>query len=112
MLLVVLATEKPWDQLVIYEPFPEYDAIDSIEGIANYKNTPGLIDEHWTTTYSVRKKADVGLGLPGSGTVSTGMPFWHRFFAQLPPGSQPWANTSAEAVRAQLRRTLVALKAS
>jgi hypothetical protein len=82
MLLVVLATEKPWDQLVIYEPFPEYDAIDSIEGIANYKNTPGLIDEHWTTTYSVRKKADVGLGLPGSGTVSTGMPFWHRFFAQ------------------------------
>jgi hypothetical protein len=70
MLLAVLATEKPWDQLVIYEPFPEYDV-----GLDRGKG-------NWTITDSVRKKSDVGLGPPGSGTVSTGMPYWHRFFPQ------------------------------
>jgi hypothetical protein len=35
---------------------------------------------------------------------------WHRFFAHLRPGEQPWANLTPCAVRAQLRQTLSKLK--
>jgi hypothetical protein len=67
MLLTVLATEKPWDQLTIYEPFPEYPI-------------------NWTITDSVQRKSkalEIGhTSGPSSGMISTGMPYWTRFFPQ------------------------------
>ena len=37
---------------------------------------------------------------------------WHKFFAKLQPGAQPWAGVSADAARAHLRCSLDALRVS